>query len=221
MAHELKLASASPRRSALMELTGLSVEIVRSDIEEILDEGEEPHAFARRLALQKAKKAARNPDSQGLIFAADTVVVDGDRVLGKPKDEHHAQQMLLDLRDRTHKVITAIAILDSESGDEFVDLCETDVPMRRYSKKEIQTYIATGDAMDKAGAYAIQHDEFKPVEVNSMNGCYANVMGLPLCHLTRTLKKMRVNLKQDIVKQCKEFTHYDCQVHPTILNSLQ
>jgi len=219
MHHELKLASASPRRSALLQLTGLSAEILNSNIDEILDEGEVPQAFARRLALQKARKAVENPGHQGLIIGADTIVLDGDRVLGKPRDAEHAEQMLLNLRGRNHTVITAIAILDTKTGREFVDHCETEVPMRNYSQKEIRTYIATGDPLDKAGAYAIQHVDFQPVEVEDMAGCFANVMGLPLCHLSRQLRKLHVNPKNDIVKQCKQYTNYNCQVHVSILNS--
>ncbi|MCH7586520.1 MAG: septum formation protein Maf [Chloroflexi bacterium] len=221
MAHDLKLASASPRRSDLLQLTGLSVEILPSEIEEILDDGEEPLAFARRLALQKARKAVEKSGQKGLIIAADTIVLDGDRVLGKPKDEEHAEQMLLHLRGRNHTVITAIAIIDVASGGETVDHCVTEVPMRNSSREEIRTYVATGDPLDKAGAYAIQNIDFKPVIAEDMQGCYANVMGLPLCHLTRTLRKFGVHPKNDVVQQCREYTNYDCQVYPAILNSTQ
>ena len=97
--------------------------------------------------------------------------------------------MLRRLRSRTHQVYTGIAVMPLSDGNLLTDLCVTDVPMRAYSDEEIDAYVATGDPLDKAGAYAIQHPDFHPVE--SMSGCYASVMGLPLCHLTRTLRNTR------------------------------
>lgn len=155
-----------------------------------------------------------------MVVAADTTVVDGERILGKPADEHEAASMLLDLRGRTHKVHTALAVIPPSSSeimaeDILTDHCITDVPMREYSHEEMQDYIASGDPMDKAGAYAIQHPGFHPVE--ALSGCYANVMGLPLCHLTRTLAKIGVKPGGDIAEACQAALSYDCPVYAQVL----
>src|SRR5204863_5653183 len=108
-----------------------------------------------------------------------TTVVDGNDILGKPIDNAEAFAMLTRLRGHTHQVYTGVALLRKSDGLLLKELSVTDVPMRDYSDEEINAYIATGDPLDKAGAYAIQHPQFQPVE--HMRGCYASVMGLPLC----------------------------------------
>ncbi len=97
----------------------------------------------------------------------------------------------------------------------ITDLCVTDVPMRNYSDEEIEAYVLSGDPLDKAGAYAIQHREFHPVE--NMKGCYASVMGLPLCHLIRVLQRMGVYPGADIPAACQSLLQYQCPVSPAIL----
>ena len=138
-------------------------------------------------AWQRAKPATvagRSP-LDDIIIAADTTVVDEGQILGKPANAYEAESMLRRLRGREHQVFTALAVVRRSEGFLALDWCVTQVPMRTYSDEEMYAYIATGDPLDKAGAYAIQHPDFSPVA--NLEGCYANVMGLPLCHLKRTL----------------------------------
>jgi MAF protein len=143
-------------------------------------------------------------------------VVDGDIILGKPNDDADAFAMLTRLRGRTHQVYTGLALLRPGDGFLLTDLSVTDVPMRGYSDKEIRAYIATGDPHDKAGAYAIQHAEFHPVE--HMHGCYAGVMGLPLCHVRRLLRRMDASPDADIPTVCQAYLDYVCPVFGKIVN---
>ena len=129
---------------------------------------------------------------ENIIIGSDTAVIDGNEILGKPKDKEDAEKMLKQLRGRTHQVYTGVAIYRVRDGKMLTELCITDVPMRAYSDDEIKAYVQTGDPMDKAGAYAIQHPDFQPVA--SMHGCYASVMGLPMCHVVRALRKLDIQL---------------------------
>ena len=207
------LASNSPRRSALFSLFGLSFEVIPADIDESQAPGESPGAYVGRLACHKAKAVASQ--YAGLIIAADTIVVDGDQLLGKPGDEGEADEMLRQLRGRSHQVYTGIALIDTKTNRSYEAVCRTDVPMRDYSDAEIKAYIATGDPMDKAGAYAIQHAGFHPVE--DLAGCYASVMGLPMCHLTVGLKKLGLDVPKDLPDRCQDYLDYDCPVFEQIL----
>jgi predicted house-cleaning NTP pyrophosphatase (Maf/HAM1 superfamily) len=123
--------------------------------------------------------------------------------------------MLRRLRGHSHQVFTALAALRGSDGALVLDYCRTDVPMRNYSDAEMLAYIGSGDPLDKAGAYAIQHAGFKPVE--SLQGCFANVMGLPLCHLKRTLDKLGMPTPADIASACQASLEYDCPVYRKIL----
>ncbi len=123
--------------------------------------------------------------------------------------------MLRSLRGHTHQVLTALSILPAGETAPLVDLCATDVPMRDYSDDEINTYVATGDPFDKAGAYAIQHAGFHPAD--QLRGCFANVMGLPLCHLARDLSSLGVLSAKDIPKACQSALGYVCPVYRAIL----
>jgi MAF protein len=140
--------------------------------------------------------------------AADTTVVDGGQILGKPVDALDAESMLRRLRGREHQVFTALAVIRCSDKSLASDWCVTDVPMRAYSDEEMHAYIATGDPLDKAGAYAIQHPDFKPV--TGLKGCFANVMGLPMCHLVRTLAKMGIQTDKNIPQACQAELQYDC-----------
>jgi predicted house-cleaning NTP pyrophosphatase (Maf/HAM1 superfamily) len=137
--------------------------------------------------------------------------------LGKPADPSEAKRMLRQLRGRVHQVYTGIAALRVPEGNLLADACVTDVPMRAYSEAEIEAYVQTGDPLDKAGAYAIQHPRFQPVE--SMRGCYASVMGLPLCHVTRLLERMGLPPRADVPAQCQFFLNYACPVFAGILRT--
>ncbi len=152
-----------------------------------------------------------------MVIGSDTAVVDGSEILGKPRDASEAQLMLRTLRGRTHQVYTAIALFDPESDQVLTDLSISDVPMRAYSDAEIDAYVASGDPLDKAGAYAIQNAEFHPVE--NFAACYASVMGLPLCHLARALKKMGTPPETNVPAQCQATLAYDCPVYKTIIHA--
>jgi septum formation protein len=214
-ADDIKLASGSPRREELLKIAGWNPLLSPVEIQESVLPYEDPQAFARRLALEKAKHAI--DDDGKIVLGADTIVVLGDRVLGKPQDERDAVDMLEDLRGRDHQVVTAIALIDRANDRWLVDLCNTDVPMRDYSKEEIEDYVATGSPMDKAGAYGIQDDDFHPVDLDSMVGCFANVMGLPLCHLVRALRNMEIQTPDGVYEKCMEHTRYHCRVYWDIL----
>jgi septum formation protein len=153
--------------------------------------------------------------ADNIIIGSDTAVVDGNMILGKPKDAADAENMLKQLRGRTHQVYTGLAVYHIREEKMITELCITNVPMRLYSDDEISTYILSGDPFDKAGAYAIQHPKFQPVE--SMHGCYASVMGLPLCHLVRALWQFDVHPNADMPMSCQAFLKYQCTVSDAIL----
>jgi len=213
----LLLASGSPRRRELMELTGWDVEICPVPVDEMVHTDERAEAVAIRLARAKAQAAAVECPACELVLAADTVVADGDTILGKPVDASDAERMLLMLRDREHEVITALVFLHPVTGVEVVETCKTDVPMRAYDCEALQTYISGGSPLDKAGAYGIQDREFSPVALGQLQGCFANVMGLPLCHLQRALRRLGHDLGVDLPSRCIAYTEYDCSVYQEIL----
>jgi len=208
------LASNSPRRKELFSLFDWPFEVIPADLDERRNEEEQPAMYVRRLASEKAHLVAKTYD--GLVIAADTIVVDGDELLGKPKDADDARRMLQQLRRRIHQVYTGIAILDMATDKFYSDVCCTNVPMRDYSDAEIETYIATGDPMDKAGAYAIQHPGFHPVD--ELSGCYASVMGLPLCHLSVGLKKFGFEVPVVLPDRCQDLLDYTCPLFAQILD---
>lgn len=210
----LILASNSPRRKELLALFGWPFEVIPADIDERQHVNEPPVHYVRRLACEKAQAiAGREP---GLVVAADTIVVDGDELLGKPLDIDDARRMLKQLRGRTHQVYTGIALIDTETGESVDDVCRTDVPMRTYSDAEMEAYIASGDPLDKAGAYAIQHAGFHPV--SGLTGCYASVMGLPLCHLAVALRHLGFEPPTALPDRCQATLDYGCPVFEAILS---
>ena len=207
------LASNSPRRKDLFLLFDLPFEVIPADIDEAQLPGELPRDYVERLARCKADIVASL--HEGLVIAADTIVVDQDQLLGKPGDKEEARAMLQQLRSRSHQVYTGIALIQTSTGQTYDDVCRTDVPMRDYTDQEISDYIATKDPMDKAGAYAIQHAGFHPVE--ELSECYASVMGLPLCHLVVGLRKFDLEIPQDIPGCCQATLNYACPVYEKIL----
>jgi septum formation protein len=213
----LILASNSPRRKQLLALGGWEFKVLPVEIDERQHGGENPEKYVVRLAQKKANAAAMQVPPKSLIIAADTCVVDGDKILGKPRDEEEAWEMLTQLQGRTHKVYTAICVLDTDTRQSTLDLCRTEVVMRCYSEEEISAYIASGDPLDKAGAYAIQHHDFEPVE--KIDGCYANVVGLPLCHLERRLQKFDKSLKTDVTRICQESLQHTCAFKDMVLQA--
>lgn len=212
----LILASASPRRRQLIQLFGLPIEIIVADVDESVVDVPDSAENARDTALLKARAATANLNSNAIVIGSDTnVAIDGN-ILGKPRDDDEARTMLRQLRGCVHQVHTGIALIDTASGVTLTDVATVDVPMRIYSDAEIELYVATGDPRDKAGAYAIQHPDFQPVV--KLTGCYAGVMGLPLCHLARALRQMGVTWPTDIAAVCQTANDYDCPVYHSILS---
>lgn len=211
----LLLASNSPRRRELMALGNWKVAGIVPEVDETRLVGESPADYVSRLAVAKARAALPASPSEACIVAADTAVVDGDQVLGKPSDAADAERMLRQLRARAHQVFTGVAVMLAASGEMVTDVCITDVPMRDYSDAEIRSYLASGDSMDKAGAYGIQHAGFHPVR--DMRGCFASVMGLPLCHVLRLLMRFQAVSQPDLPKRCQAHLDYACPVSDAIL----
>jgi len=211
----LILASNSPRRKQLLSLGGWTFNIAVANVDESLQPGEAPGDYVLRVAQAKARKTAENLHSDNVIVAADTAVVDESDILGKPLDEQDATRMLKRLRGHTHQVYTGLAILRVNDNYSLSDLTVTDVPMRDYSDVEIETYVQTGDPLDKAGAYAIQHADFHPVE--NLTGCFASVMGLPLCRLTSLLQQLEISPKSAMDISCQDELGYDCPISNAIL----
>lgn len=179
------LASGSPRRRELLTLVGIAHEVIPADIDERYLAGESPRAHAERLAREKAGTiAAREPGA--VVIGSDTIVVVDDEVLGKPRDQHHAAQMLHQLSGRSHRVITAVAVVFSDIT--LSDVEEVSVAFRALRDDEIMRYIATGEPMDKAGAYGIQG--YGATIVERVEGDYFAVMGLPLNRLVRLLERI-------------------------------
>ena len=194
-----------------MQLTGLEVRVAAAEVEERRHRDESPSDMTRRLALAKAKAVAGNG---GLVLGADTVVVDGSDVLGKPGDFGEARQMLEALRGRSHQVVTSIAFFNPETGSELIDTCESNVPMRQYSDSDLEQYLANGNPLDKAGSYAIQDGDFMPVDADQMKDCFANVMGLPLCHVAHNLPLAPL---ADVPTACQAHTGYQCPIYADVL----
>ena len=183
-ADDLLLASTSPRRRELLRELGLPFQALAPTGEEPRPSGEAPEDYVAATASAKAASVAEEAQT-GVVVGADTVVVLDGEVLGKPTDADEARAMLRRLRNRPHHVITAVSVARAGSRTPQTLRNITTVHMRDYSDAEIEAYIATGDPFDKAGGYAIQHPDFRPVA--RIEGCYTNVVGLPLCTLSEGL----------------------------------
>ncbi len=213
------LASNSPRRKELLALGNWTFSVSVADVDESQRAGEPPADYVLRLAETKARAVIANALPGQFILAADTIVVEGGDLLGKPKDAADAVQMLRRLRGHKHQVYTGLTVLDVRNGQLVKDLCVTSVPMRTYSDAEIDAYVRSGNPLDKAGAYAIQYAHFQPVE--NLSGCFASVMGLPLCHLVRVLQKMGLPRNGDVPGNCQAYLNYECRVSSAILRGEQ
>ncbi|UHD14881.1 Maf family protein [Thiocapsa bogorovii] len=183
--HHIYLASRSPRRLALLEQIGVRVALVEAETDEARRPGESPETYVRRVALEKARagRAAVSEDERRPVLAADTAVVLGDMTLGKPTDLASAARMLSALSGRSHRVLTAVALIAGER--ELADLSESLVTFRALSEAEILSYWDTGEPCDKAGAYGIQG--IGALFVSNLQGSYSGVMGLPLFETGRLL----------------------------------
>lgn len=187
-APELVLASASPRRRELLAQAGFRFRVEVADIPEEPQPGEDPIAYVTRLAREKAEAVARRiADTQAWVLGADTTVVVDGRILGKPESPDDAAQMLRLLSGRTHQVITGVAIVTGEGATalSLVAAEITAVQFHSLSQREIDAYVATGEPMDKAGAYAIQGRAARWIP--RIHGCYFNVVGLPLALVSNML----------------------------------
>lgn len=187
----LILASASPRRREILTLLGLKFTPIASHVEE-RDMPGTPEEKARTWALLKAEAVAGQV-SGGIIIGADTIVVIDDRILGKPQSEQAARRMLRLLSGRTHRVITGLALINAARGQRVLESVESRVSFRLLSEDEIDSYIATKEPMDKAGAYAIQGGAAS--FVTGITGCYTNVVGLPVsCLLASLARSLNITL---------------------------
>ena len=216
------LASTSPRRQQFFRNLGIPFHPESADIDESPAPNELPFKLVTRLALAKSltvagrhTSTAANPDPrpQGdiLVIGADTVVAVEGQLLGKPADTGEARTMLARLRARTHQVHTALGLVLVAGGELKCRrslLNTTTVKMRNYSDEEIAAYLATGDPLDKAGAYAIQHPQFRPVQ--SLSGCPAGVMGLPVADLLRLLAEFNLTVEHSPLQICPAMTGLQC-----------
>ena len=183
------LASASPRRREILEITGLNFDICGSDYEEDLNLSRRPRELARFLSRKKAEPIAHKYKN-AIIIAADTFIVFNKRLLGKPHTEKEAGKMLRMLNGKTHSVITGYTIIDTGSGKILSRSVETKVYLNKLCRKEISAYIRSKEPLDKAGAYAIQG--LGAAFIDKIDGDFFNVMGLPLCALTKSLKEFGI-----------------------------
>lgn len=175
----LILASGSPRRKSLLQSMGLEFEVIVSDFDEDAIEFTNPVDYCEKLARSKAESVLNLTEYPTIIIAADTIVYLEDKVLNKPRTELEALEMLTQLSGNTHSVFTAVAVANTANDTILVKHKETKVTFRNLRQIEIESYIATGSPMDKAGAYGIQ-DDFGATFVSSIEGDFYNVVGLPL-----------------------------------------
>lgn len=209
MTAPLILASGSPRRQEFMRALELSFVIHVADIDERNGEGESPDALVARLSREKAEAvAARYPDAA--VIGADTIVTLDGQLLGKPAGAEDAAAMLRALCDRPHEVYSGVTVCPPgrSSAELQTAVVGSTVWMRSYDDDEIAAYVASGDPLDKAGAYAIQNAAFHPVA--RMHGCYASVMGLPLCALTRLLGEVGIAPTVSTTEACASLTGVAC-----------
>lgn len=182
------LASSSPRRLQLLQQIGIEVEVRPAAFDE-LSTGKMADEVVLANAVGKCQAVCAACSDKVPVIAADTVVVLDGKILGKPKDAADAVRMLTELSGRTHKVLTGVAV--SFDGTQLAEVCETEVIFRTLTAAEIADYVATGEPLDKAGAYGIQGRG--AVFVEKINGCYNNVVGLPLTRLHLMLAKLGVD----------------------------
>ncbi len=185
------LASASPRRHELLKRLKLPFHVHAAGVDEQPLPGETPEQMVRRLSHLKATTVGWELSAAGddcVIIAADTLVVLDGQVLGKPRDADEALAILRRLRGRAHQVVSGLTVLEMPTNRVLTETVTSVVWMRDYREVEMAAYVATGDPLDKAGAYAVQHADFRPVE--RVEGCPLNVMGLALCRLDEMLRRL-------------------------------
>lgn len=187
------LASASPRRVELLNQVGLEFDIIPSNIEEIIDDNDSPSEIVMKLSRQKALDVAGkiSAEDKCYVIGADTIVV-SDKILGKPASVDEAFDMLKMLSGKPHKVMTGVTVIETGTKKTISDYEETAVFVRELSVHEINSYISTAEPFDKAGGYGIQG--MGALLVDKIDGCYFNVVGLPLTRLSKMLEKFNIHL---------------------------
>jgi len=219
MAIEFILASQSPRRRELIQLLGFPFRVMVAGVDEDSVTDPDPAVnvvqTARLKAMHITEQLAGTPLSpHTLILAADTTVAFAGEMLNKPANDGEARAMLQRLGNRRHEVHTGFVLLNPVNGREYQGVSTAVVTMRPYSNAEIDAYVATGDPLDKAGAYAIQHPAFQPVA--HLAGCYCNVMGLPVCDLIVALEQFlgldgALSARWELTAVQKAHLHYPCR----------
>jgi len=189
------------------------IQATAADIDESRRENEPARDYVMRVSKAKAEASITSTDANSVIIAADTIVVLDGVILGKPRDADDAFAMLAALRGRTHDVLTAIAVHTATGTKQ--DICCSPVRMRNYTTDEMQMYIDSGDPLDKAGAYAIQNRAFSPAE--DFRGCFASVMGMPLCHLERTLRRCGIGYLNQFAPVCQNQLKYSCPIPSRVM----
>jgi septum formation protein len=185
----LILASASPRREALLQALGVPFDVIVSDEQETIDPRLPPEDQAGLLAVRKARAVA-NDLAVGKVLGADTLVILDGEILGKPLDDDDATAMLRRLSGQEHDVVTGVALVDAANGSSLWRSVTSHVRMRSLSEGDIAQYVATGEPRDKAGGYAIQGDG--AALIAGFEGCYNNIVGLPLCYVSVMLAHVRI-----------------------------
>jgi septum formation protein len=186
------LASKSPRRNEILNNIGVKFEVCESNFPEQYDISLGPEDIVKYLSYMKARTVAENVNEDALIIGADTIVVLNSEIMGKPEDEDHSYKMLTSLSGKWHKVYTGLCVVKAPAMDYLVDAEVTDVKFKELSDAEIWNYIRTGEPAGKAGSYAIQG--IGSLIIEKINGCYFNVVGLPVSKLSSLLSKFNINL---------------------------
>lgn len=183
---DIILASSSPRRKEILGNTNLKFKIIKSNIDEVILSKESPYQVVMRLAYEKSMDIAYS-NKDKLIIGADTVVCLDDVILGKPKDELEAIEMIKKLSGKTHQVITGISLINLDANKKIIDYVVSYVKFKKLSHEDIIDYIQTNESLDKAGAYGIQG--YGALLVEEIKGDYFNIVGLPISKLSDLLKK--------------------------------
>lgn len=185
---EIILGSASPRRGLLLKQIGLKFRVIPSEInEDISVTDNDPESFVRVLSRKKAVEVASRINTESLVIGADTIVVKKNRILGKPQNRQEAYKMLKMLQGSWHEVITGLTLIDPADYKSITDCEKTNVRLRQMDDDFINAYIDTGESMDKAGSYGVQG--IGALLVERIEGCYYNVVGLPLARLNIMFEK--------------------------------
>ena len=201
MAHcALILASGSPRRKELLGFFDIPFTVQPADIDETQVPGETPRDYVWRLAREKGQAIAQI--SHLPVLSADTTVEFEGQVLGKPIDKQDAERILKILRSQTHRVFSAVSLVDYSTGLDLERLVESEVLMRNYSESELRTYLDSGNWHDKAGGYAIQDSQFRPC--SAYGGSYTNIMGLPVRDVADMLTEAGFIIREDLEDRIEE-----------------